>query len=168
MTDSFESPLHPIAAQVLDYWRGLHPGPGLLPGRQHLDPAALAAVAPRALPHIWLVDVEEAPRRYRLRLIGTALKRAGNPAEPGQYLDEVDSTGEVSQRLDQVCATGQPAHRRGPPRLPHSEEVRELEVLLLPLAADGRTVNMVLGCTLYIMRDGFVPDAVLYGWGADH
>jgi len=53
--------LHPKIARAFAYWRSIHPAPGVLPGRQHLDPMAI----PDVLPGVWLLDVERAPLRRR-------------------------------------------------------------------------------------------------------
>jgi hypothetical protein len=60
---------------IYDYWRRIAPGPGLLPGRQHLDPADI----PKLLLSVRLLGT---PPRFRARRIGTALQRAGIPLRP--------------------------------------------------------------------------------------
>jgi hypothetical protein len=41
--------------------------------------------------------------------------------------------------------------------LPHHDDIEELEVLYLPLAADGNTADGVLCCTDYRWREGCRP-----------
>ena len=46
-------------------------------------------IGPRALPTVVIIDVEEAPRRYRLRLVGTALVRLTGHDNTGRTFDEL-------------------------------------------------------------------------------
>lgn len=153
----------PIIQALVDHWLDLHPAPSILPGRQHIDPEALSRLHKNVLPHIWLLDVEANPRRYRLRLIGSALTGAGSPGRPGRFLDEVDTTGVVTERVNPVVDSRRPAFRRGAPVLPHSKAVAELENVYLPLATDGVQVDMILACTLYTFRQGATPVNLLLG-----
>lgn len=146
-----------VASAVLGIWTGLAAGLGALPSRRDVDPARFPPEARHVVPHLWLLDVERDPWRFRLRLIGGALKSAGSPAKPGDYLDSVDRTGEVGALLREVCVSRAPAARRGRPVLPHGGDVDELEVLYLPLASDGATVDAVLCCTEYRWRGGRGP-----------
>lgn len=133
------------------YWESRRPAPDTLPGRRHLSPADVAGLGLGILRHLWLLDVERAPLRFRLRLIGSALKAAGSPGNPGSYVHEHDGGGELTATLERMCADRRPAHKRGRPTMPHDPEVGlvSLENVLLPLATDGTTVDMIMGCTVY-------------------
>lgn len=145
---------HPKIARMLDHWRSLAPAPGVLPGRQHFDPLQV----PDLLAHIWLVDVERGPTlRFRHRLIGTALIEAGVPIRRGDYLDEIGNQPmreEVVGAFEGVVRDRRPDWRRGVPMVQHAKHVSELERILLPLAADGTKVDMLLGMTLFYWDDG--------------
>ena len=148
---------HPRVARVIEYWRGLAPGPGLLPARSRLDPMRI----PDLLPNLWLVDVlrEDRRLRYRFRLVGDALIDAGAPFRKGLFIDELDD--QIDQRaahaaLDGVVASHQPDWRRGTPIVQHLKFVSLLERVLLPLAEDGRTVDCILAMTLFYLMDGKV------------
>ncbi len=144
---------HAKIRRVLDYWRGLAPAPGLLPGRQHVDPVDV----PDLLPHLWLIDVVRGDRtRYRFRLIGGEILDAGAPMRRGMFLDE------LGERIDQAEAHGifdavlrdhLPDWRRGQSIITHSRYVASLERIILPLAADGRMVDMLLGATVFYRRE---------------
>lgn len=146
---------HPKVEQIVAYWRGLAPGPGVLPGRQHLDPMRIPAL----LPNIWLLDVVAGrPTRFRYRLIGTRLVEAGIPGRPGGFLDEAPETDSLAvQRLfESVVAGREPNWSIGAPLLKHSTQVTRIERVSMPLAADGHTVDMVLSLTLFYRTDGSV------------
>src|SRR5437667_12515894 len=86
IVDAIPSELHPKAAQLVTHYRDMAPAPGLLPGRQHFDPMAIPAL----LPHLWLVDVVlDDPRRYRMKLIGSAMVASGAIVRAGQFYSDV-------------------------------------------------------------------------------
>jgi len=147
---------HAKIQRLIDHWRALAPAPGLLPGRQHLDPARIAAL----LPHVWLLDILAGPpRRYRYRLIGTGIIDAGTPVRPGDFVDDPKLSPQpasAARIIDAAVDCKAPDWRRGPPVVHHSKQVRELERVLLPLARDGVNVDMVLGMTLFYWTDGRV------------
>jgi len=134
---------NPKIVAIYEYWRRIAPGPGVLPGRRHVDPADI----PKLLPYLWLVDVVGSPQRFRTRLVGTALQRAGIPLKPGVFMDDPVPPAlkeTMLSRIREITVSRQPQWRRGRPYLPHAKEVFEIERIFLPLAADGRTVDMLL------------------------
>lgn len=76
----------------------------------------------------------------------------------GRYLDEahphVGATPGFFARYEQVAATGIPSRRRGKALLWRRNEYREIENILLPLASDGRTVDMIMIYTSLLRSDG--------------
>jgi len=149
-----DSTPHPRIARLIEYWRALAPGPGLLPGRRHFDPMRV----PDLLPNIWLVDVVRGtPNRYRYRLLGSALYDAGAPMRVGLFVDELgDDIDQVAAHasFDGVVSTRQPDWRRGAPIIKHLKFIATLERVLLPLAEDGETVDIILGMTVFYLLDG--------------
>jgi hypothetical protein len=147
------SQLHPDCGKLLDYWLSLHP-PQKLPGRQHLEPTDIAPL----LPHIRLVEVHRTPLRFRYRLLGTHVDSVHGRSLKGQWLDEAyaDDAQGVTLIADyrEVVEVAAPTWRRGRPRVLPDPNCAELEVLRLPLAADGRTVDMILAISLYFDRAG--------------
>jgi len=140
---------HPVVRGVYEYWLSICPASGGLPGRQHVDPAAMA----RLLPHVFLIDVERAPLRFRYRLVGTAYIELMGRDLTGCYLDEVHPTfdGEVREHYRAVAEQRQPVYRRG--QVMFAVEARRflgMERIITPLARDGATVDMVLGGIVYI------------------
>jgi hypothetical protein len=139
----------PEIAAIYKYWRGKAPADGLLPGRSHIDPAEI----PRLLPNIWLVDVVDDPRRFRVRLIGTALVDAGIPLRVGDFIFDrlMPELRHTLAEFESVVRTREPLWYRGPVNLRHDTYVHEIERIFLPLAADGRNVDMLL-CLSLIQR----------------
>ncbi len=140
-------PLDPDIAEIYDYWHGLAPD-RLLPGRQHVDPADIPA---RLLPSLWLLDVQREPFRLRYRLVGTAIVEAMRADPTGKFLDDahphVKSRAAFFERYARVAHTGIPSRRRGIAQLWIHADFREIENLILPLASDGRNVDIIMVTT---------------------
>jgi len=135
---------------LFDYWRSKAPREGVLPGRQHIDPIEI----PRLLQYVWLLDVVDDPRRFRVRLVGTALVQTGTPARTGDFMADFmppDKRQASLADLERVVQSREPWWFRGPVILRHNTFVQEVERIVLPLAADGRRVDMLL-CLSVIQR----------------
>ena len=146
---------HPKIRQLHDYWRHIHPAPGRLPGRQHFDPLQVHAL----LPSLWLLDVVRTPLRFRYRLVGTRITDALGRDTTGLWLDDVHidfHPGSPTYRhYLSVAEHGQPSWRRGRPVfMAYSERCTEIERLLLPLARDGTTVDIIVALTILFGSDG--------------
>jgi len=64
---------------LYDYWLKARARRDALPGRKDIDPTHI----PRLLENIWMLDVVGAPPRFRVRLIGEAMRPLGIPAKVG-------------------------------------------------------------------------------------
>jgi hypothetical protein len=147
-SDSVAPQWHPKVAQFFLYWRRIHPAGGL-PGRQHFDPLAIHAL----LPGVWLLDFEREPFRLRYRLIGTEAVEAVGAEVTGQWMDEAHPViGQTPGYLDRYRAVVEqkvPSWRRGTPRLWTHKKYATLENILVPLASDGSTVDMLAALTVF-------------------
>ncbi|HTH99143.1 MAG TPA: hypothetical protein VL574_17120 [Stellaceae bacterium] len=137
--------------QFYDYWRSLHlrveSGTGPLPGRQHLDPIEI----PHLLPWLKLIDVVREPLRLRYRLIGTA-GSAVYGDHTGRWLDEIFPHLPGSAVWDDYLGLvnhARPSYYRGKPRLGNSPDIEAVERLTVPLARDGRQVDMLLSVIIH-------------------
>ncbi len=139
-----------------EYWKRMAPGPGLLPARRHFDPTAM----PELMPNIWLLDILGNPPRFRYRLIGTALDTGPLAGATGRYMDEVSPDFAVNPTLPDYCAVAKGAisWRRGAPAFSFMEMWRHIERVMLPLAEDGKTPDMMLNLTLVLERAPPRPD----------
>lgn len=139
---------HPVVRGVHAYWLSIHPAAGL-PGRQHVDPCAI----PHLLPHLFLIDVEGPPLRFRYRLVGTAYVDLMGRDRTGRYLDEVHPgfEGEVHRHYIDAVEQRRPVYRRGQ-AIFAAEKKRFLgmERIIVPLARNGADVDMILGGIVYI------------------
>ncbi len=141
---------HPRVRALYEYWRSIHPGPGRLPGRAAVDPMAI----PRLLPYIMLLDVVGQPPRFRYRLIGTRMVDALGTDFTGRWLDEAhvrpDGSLPVFPSYVRVATQGLHDWRRGAPHFAgYLDRCTELERIFLPLATDGKTVDMILAINVF-------------------
>lgn len=131
---------HPRLMQLYEYWNDKR-GNRSMPSRADLDPLDLRAL----LPNIALVDIEEGPRRYRYRLVGTALIAVLGQDLTGKYLDQMPMLFRrfAGNAYDELMARKAPTYAVFDTNLPLLRTVR-YKRLMLPLSADGQRVNMVI------------------------
>lgn len=136
------APRHAILRDLHSYWlaKKRH---RLAPGRKDIDPAELRSL----LPHLFMVDVENKPRRFRFRLVGTAIVSSFGLDITGRYLEEIgfsDQAPSVLAHYGAVATTAEPSchhvhFTRG------SGRYLAYERLIVPLSSDGTSVDMLLG-----------------------
>ncbi|MCR9070332.1 MAG: PAS domain-containing protein [Alphaproteobacteria bacterium] len=137
----------PRIRRAYTYWSEKQRG-AALPARADIDPSDI----PTVLPHMTLVERDADTGRMRYRLFGSALVDLIGRDPTGQYLDEVypDFNGSPSKIYrEQVFDMGKPSHRIGRPTLRFAKDFYSVERLYLPLAEDGRNVDMVIGVLVF-------------------
>lgn len=149
--------LSPAMATLFDHWSERREALGRLPGRRDIDLDRIRQI----IPSLWLLGVERDPLRFRLRLIGEAIRAANHDEiRPGAYVDEITTEfGDRTflDRLIWMVETRRPDHYLGPPTASHLPELSKIERLSVPLADDGVTVDRILSCTFSIWRTGLPP-----------
>jgi len=119
--------------------------PGKLPGRQHIDPAEIADLAP----YITLIDVvqtEQGSRRYRVRLMGTEVAELIGSDLTGKYIDDAIPSpvrDKLLREYGEAVRTKLPQPRRAKMTAPGREHVN-YERVAFPLASDGENVDMLI------------------------
>lgn len=128
--------------ELYAYWAGLRRS-GRLPGRDDIRPDDFK----RLLPTVSLIDVRNEPLDFRLRLAGTGLYGVYGREITGRTLGEVYNTGAADywrRELTKIVEDRRPAvgvHSlawRGASHI-------SILWLRLPLATNGRDVDMILG-----------------------
>lgn len=144
----------PDLGSVLSYWSDKRGG-RRMPSRADIDPIDI----PSLLPHIGLVDVEDRPRRYRYRLVGSFIAAMWGESFQGRYLDTARHKPYRTFLHDLYCAA---VDSRGPML---SEAIFDygghapvtIRRMILPLApADDAPVNMLLFANQFSAPD--LPD----------
>jgi hypothetical protein len=142
------------------YWRSKAP-PGALPGRQHIDPLDI----PRLLQRIAMFDVHRGgdrsatALRFRFRLMGTGVVQLMGEDYTGRWVDETmaaDVYAKLHAAFSQVCA-GQAHYWERLLPFPNRDFVGHRR-LALPLASDGATVDMIIGCYIPVLREDVRED----------
>jgi hypothetical protein len=138
---------HPLVRQFYEHWLSIAP-PGRLPGRQHIAPEQMVPMLSR----MWMADVHCHPLRFRYRLYGTALVSSLHREVTGQWLDEAQPETVlnpiVRDRFRFIAETGRPTWRRGRSLWERDPLHRIVENCIAPLAADGKTVNVIIGLSV--------------------
>lgn len=134
---------HPLVRRFYDYWLQAAP-PGRLPGRQHILPTDIVPLLPR----VWMLDIYRNPLRFRYRLVGTEITRSLQRELTGLWLDEAQPESVrnplLRDRYRYIAETGKPTWRRGQTWWHRDPTHRRIENCLVPLAADGETVDKIL------------------------
>ncbi len=150
----------PALRRLLEYWVSIHPA-DRLPGRQHFDPLQVR----QYLPNVVLTDVERDPFRFRIRLMGTAVVTAIGRDFTGLYMDEAwpDARDQplIADRVE-VAEHGLPNYRYGVTPTRFRLDFAPIERVYLPLASDGRCVDMILSMMIYLAQAG-EPDPAAGG-----
>jgi hypothetical protein len=139
----------PRLTGLYEYWLSIQPVNGLLPARRDFDPVDV----PQVLPWLWLVDVQREPLRFKYRLIGTELVAAIGHNATGKCLDEVHPRFTSSagyQQLVNAATLAEVGFLRGSATYDGGRSQGKFERLILPLATNGREVDMLLGLTVFI------------------
>jgi hypothetical protein len=135
---------HDDQRTLYDYWRARQRS-GRLPARADIDPADLRHLLPR----LALIDVlrEDHDLAFRYRLTGTEIVNRAGRDPTGKRFEELyhgDYLQTAHATYRQVVDTGRPhTSDRVYPLVPGREYMR-YDRLLLPLAGDGVTVDMVM------------------------
>jgi hypothetical protein len=122
----------------------------------------LSERCPAVMPHVWMLDVERDPWRFRFRMISRSIRQSGADAgivQVGRYLSDLEGKRDwhpLYLAMVRVCENGGPDYRRGIPNITPQPGVVLLERLSLPLAHDGRNVDVILSATLYRRDDGSI------------
>lgn len=142
MSDIRSKLTDPMMVELYDYWAARR-RPCQLPGRRDIDPVDLG----RQLPNMMLIDVLGPPLRFRYRLVGTQVVAASAEDRTGAFFDAVEffhKNPVVVEQYRQVCDTGEPNLSLEPFRNYINDTTYEVERLILPLATDGETVDMLI------------------------
>lgn len=126
--------------EAFAYWDSKRAG-RTMPSRRDIDPAEIV----KLLPYVMLIDVITDPLDFRYRLMGTELSAISHHDYTGKRFSEVEGKGSAStvwQNCEQVVRSKAP-YSRTPPYIGPERHVQHREDLLLPLSADGVTVNMI-------------------------
>jgi hypothetical protein len=140
---------HPKVRAIFEYWQSVHPKGGGLPGRKNIDPVDI----PQLLSNVWLIDVKRDPYRFRFRLVGTQVVDYVGKDNTGRWFDDLLPDFDPGVFID-VVETGKPSWSRGRSKMRPEKDYYELERVRLPLATDGKTVDMILSLTIFFDSEG--------------
>lgn len=145
ITPVASSDLDPRLTGLVGYWSTKRRG-RRFPSRADLDPLELKAL----LGYLLMVDVVRAPEggmRFRYRLFGTEFVFYHGGDLTGHWLEEianVDFRDELLALYRGVVTDGQMRTLSYDYLI--GDQRHRFQAVLLPLSADGKTVNIVLGC----------------------
>ena len=137
----------PGLRSLYDYWLTLADGAKGLPSVQSFDPLHL----PKLLPNVWIIEVEPATRRFRMRLAGENINAIYGRSIAGLYFKDVFQPGDVELIVARYSrALSEPAifHASGSVYAAGGNLTVGERLGLPMLGREGRT-NTLLGATVY-------------------
>lgn len=151
---------HGTLARMHAYWQGKRRA-DQLPARPDIDPLDF----PWALGLVCLLDVQRNPLAFRYRLDGTMIAERHGADFTGRSTDEVRPdfyATMLRKHFSEVAETQRPTlYRIG---IRYGGQAKTYLRLALPLAGDGKTVDMILTVSDRInpdLEDGFGGDLLL-------
>lgn len=150
-----QEPVYPVPHELddcrfrwlFDYWR-THHSEGRLPGRADIDPLDF----PHLLGRIYLIEVVRSDERvrFRFRLWGTKISGMFQHEHTGHWLEDIAAPGtfaDLERTLLTCVAERRPQFWRR--EIPRGDiDFVATRRMLLPLASDGETVDMLFGLIL--------------------
>jgi hypothetical protein len=136
---------NPRLNEFVRYWESKGRD-GRLPARADIDPAELKSF----LGSIFMLDVVGEPKRFRYRLVGTKIVEHVGRDSTGKFQEEAYSPAQAAENNAMyrwICEHKRPLRNFGVINWV-GREFFKYEIANLPLAADGETVNIILGCML--------------------
>lgn len=137
---------HPRLTGLYRFWNARR-GARAMPCRADFLPEDMLPF----LGYIILIDVEETPRRFRFRLVGTEIVQSYGFEVTGKYTDAVQPPSYrdmIERHYAQAAALARPvAHRMSFTESPG--RIHELVRLSLPLSDDGARVNMLMLASVF-------------------
>ncbi len=115
---------------------------GRLPSRRDIDPAEMV----RLLPYIMLIDVIRPGPKFKYRLVGTGEVNHRGFDPTGKTLEEAYSglDGDYCDgNYRYVATSGKHLFDTSPERT-NMGNMADVQVLFVPLAGDGKTVDMIM------------------------
>jgi hypothetical protein len=136
--------VHDEQRRLYDYWQS-KASPSKLPARKDIDPLDI----PGMLPRIALIDVlrEAEGVTFRYRLAGTEIVERAGRDPTGKRFDELYCGDYLTNALNTYARIVEaPAPHLSERTFPlvEGKEFLRYDRLILPLAADGRTVDMLI------------------------
>jgi hypothetical protein len=134
---------HPLIRQFAAYWQ-MKRGDRRAPARSDIEPTELCSY----LPHMFMLDVVRPGMRFKVRLVGTEMARAGGSENStGRFVDEVVPPHHYPELRDEI----EDVARHFVLRYKISDMAWQgrrharYHRLMMPLSNDQIAVNIVLG-----------------------
>lgn len=146
---------HPDHVWLYDYWCARKPAGGL-PSRRDIDPAEFPK---KILPRVAVIAVEQQDGRrcYRYRLAGTEIVSRAGRDPTGKSFEELyegDYLETARALYDELCESGRPHFSERVYPIGDGESYLRYDRLILPLAADHKTIDQFLLLIVVVEQAG--------------
>jgi hypothetical protein len=141
----------PRLVQLFDYWTRLR-GPRIAPALREIDPREISQL----LPWIWLADVVDDGEDFGFRLGGERIIEYVGRRLSGARLNFFRGQPffETMRDAFKLCVETKAPVVRGPTRSTlEARNYQDMQVLLLPLSANGETITQLFGGMTLLTMD---------------
>ena len=148
----------PALLSLFDYWNKKRGGRRFIL-RSELEPGEIAPL----LPLVFILEVQQKPRRYLIRLMGTEIATRLGGDSTGRYVDELDFGSTKKQVLagyDHVVDNAEP-HLSFSAFTQGGRRKLQVERLALPMSTDGLAIDLILGSVIHVPLGALgIPKAI--------
>lgn len=137
--------------RLYQYWNAAR-GDRFAPARADFDPVDV----PYLLPNLYIYKVLTDPLDYELTLLGTKMVEMMGRDATGQRLDQVisglEGVAHMRKEYDRVYTTREFVYSEVAAAWVGRDYIMYRR-LLLPFSDDGKTVNRILGCAFFTIKE---------------
>lgn len=136
---------HPVLEALFRFWSGKKAALGHLPSRRDISPSEIK----KLLPHIAIADVIDDGEDFRFRVCGTMISEGAGVELTGKSWQSFTGTENIIARSRHLVETAEPYYITNQRAHWAPKDFQHYTVLALPLASDGKAVDMVLYGLVY-------------------
>lgn len=140
---------HPVLEALFRFWSTKKTALGHLPSRRDISPSEIK----KLLPHIAIADVIDGGEDFCFRVCGTMITEGAGIELTGKSWQSFSGTESIIARSRQLVETAEPYYAVNQRAHWAPKDFQHYTVLALPLASDGKTVDMVLYGLVYHPMD---------------
>ncbi len=136
---------HPVLEALFRFWSLKKAALGHLPSRRDISPVEIK----KLLPHIAIADVIGGGEDFCFRVCGTMITEGAGVELTGKSWSSFEGTERIIARSRELVQTAEPYYLTNQRAHWAPKDFQHYAVLALPLARDGKTVDMVLYGLVY-------------------
>ncbi|WP_262690232.1 PAS domain-containing protein [Kordiimonas aestuarii] len=136
---------HPLLEALFRFWSTKKAKLGQLPSRRDISPSEIK----KLLPYIAIADVIDGGLDFSFRVCGTMISEGAGIELTGKTWSSFENTQHIIERTRILVEKAEPYYLTNQRATWAPKDFQHYSVLALPLARDGKSVDMVLYGVVY-------------------